>query len=63
MLAGHLHPGVVLGREQLRLPCYWFGPRVGVLPAFGDSTGATAVAAGPYDRVIAVAGDDVVPLW
>ena len=59
-LAGHLHPGVVLGRERLRLPCFWFGPRVGVLPAFGDFTGAARVPARRGDRLFAVAGDEVV---
>lgn len=60
VLAGHLHPGVVLGRERLRLPCFWFGPRVGVLPAFGDFTGAAAVPAQRGDRVFAVAGGEVI---
>jgi DNA ligase-associated metallophosphoesterase len=60
LLAGHLHPGVVLGRERLRLPCFWFGPRVGVLPAFGEFTGAATVPAAPGDRVFAVAGDAVI---
>ena len=60
VLAGHLHPGVVLGRERLRLPCFWFGPRVGVVPAFGEFTGLAAVPAGPGDRVFAVAGGDVI---
>lgn len=59
-LAGHLHPGVVLGRERLRLACFWFGPRVGVLPAFGDFTGAAEVRAAAGDRVFAVAGAEVV---
>jgi DNA ligase-associated metallophosphoesterase len=63
VLAGHLHPGVVLagrGRERLRLPCFWFGPRVGVLPAFARFSGAAPVPARPGDRVFAVAAADVV---
>lgn len=59
-IAGHLHPGVVLGRERLRLPCFWFGPRVGVLPAFGDFTGAARAPARRGDRVFAVAGNEVI---
>lgn len=65
VLAGHLHPGVVLtgrGRERLRLPSFWFGPRVGVLPAFGPFTGAAAVPARPGDQLFAIAGDEVVPV-
>ncbi len=36
-LVGHLHPAVQLsgpGRQELKLPCFWFGERCGVLPAF-----------------------------
>lgn len=63
VLAGHLHPAVRLrgaGRQLARLPCFWFGPRVGVLPAFGSFTGSVVVAPGPGDRVFALAGDEVV---
>lgn len=60
VLAGHLHPGVALGRERLRLPCFWLGPRVGVLPAFGAFTGAANVPIRRGDRVFAVAGTDVI---
>ncbi len=36
-LVGHLHPAVQLtgkGRQSLKLPCFWFGVKCGVLPAF-----------------------------
>jgi uncharacterized protein len=58
-LAGHLHPCVNLAgraRERLRLPCFWFGPEVGVLPAFGAFTGMAPVRPAAGDRVLAVAG-------
>lgn len=45
-LAGHLHPAVTLlgpGRQRLKLPCFWFGSQVGVLPAFGNFTGTAAI--------------------
>ncbi|HEX8694035.1 MAG TPA: ligase-associated DNA damage response endonuclease PdeM [Longimicrobium sp.] len=63
VLAGHVHPSVTLrgpGRQRQRLPCFHFGPRVGILPAFGDFTGTADVAVCPGDRVFVVAGDDVV---
>ncbi len=63
VLAGHLHPGVALagrGRDRLRLPCFWFGPRVGVVPAFARFTGVAPVPARPGDRVFAVAATDVI---
>ena len=65
VLAGHLHPCVVLGgaaHQRLRLPCFHFGARVGVLPAFGAFTGMHAVRAQPGERLFVVAGDTVAPL-
>jgi DNA ligase-associated metallophosphoesterase len=53
-LAGHLHPGAVLtgaGRQSLKLPCFWFGPGGGVLPAFGGFTGTMAIRPAAGDRV------------
>lgn len=55
-IGGHLHPGVALaghGRQRLRLPCFWFGARRGLLPAFGTGTGLHIVAPGAADRVLA----------
>jgi uncharacterized protein len=63
VLAGHLHPAATLlgtGRQQERLPCFWFGAEVGVLPAFGEFTGAADVRPARGDRVFVVAGDEVV---
>ncbi|MGI8843009.1 MAG: ligase-associated DNA damage response endonuclease PdeM [Gemmatimonadaceae bacterium] len=62
-LAGHLHPGVSLtgpGRLHERLPCFWFGRGYGVLPAFGEFTGLAAVRPEAGDRVIAIAGAQVL---
>jgi DNA ligase-associated metallophosphoesterase len=62
VLAGHIHPAVVIGgraNDRLRLPCFHFGPAVGVLPAFGAFTGMHVLQRGPHDRVYAVVGDEV----
>jgi DNA ligase-associated metallophosphoesterase len=62
-LAGHIHPAVRLtgsAGESMRLPCFWFGPRVGVLPSFGAFTGSAVVRPKAGDRVFVVAGDEVV---
>jgi DNA ligase-associated metallophosphoesterase len=62
VLAGHLHPAArVVGRgtDALRLPCFHFGPAVGVLPAFGEFTGGQLVPRASGDRVFVVAGDCV----
>ena len=47
-------------REWLRLPCYWFGTRLGVLPAFGEFTGMMPVRVAPGDRLYAIADDRVL---
>ena len=49
VLAGHLHPGIVLraAGDRLRLPCFAFADRIGLLPAFGAFTGLGAL---PRDR-------------
>jgi uncharacterized protein len=63
VLAGHLHPCVSLGgraHDHLRLPCFHFGERVGVLPAFGSFTGMYRVRPVAGDRVFAVADAAVV---
>jgi DNA ligase-associated metallophosphoesterase len=62
-LGGHLHPAWRLrGRaDSLRLPCFWFRPRWGVLPAFGEFTGARTIDRGPGDRVYVTDGWAVFP--
>ncbi len=64
-LAGHLHPAIAVrgkGREMLKLPCFWLGAEVGVLPAFGAFTGTAVVRPKAADRVFAIADDEVVDL-
>jgi DNA ligase-associated metallophosphoesterase len=62
-LAGHIHPAVRLhgsGEASLRLPCFWFGARYGVLPAFGAFTGTAVVRPRRGDQVFVVADDEVL---
>lgn len=62
VLAGHIHPTCVLGgraHDRLRLPCFHFGPRVGVLPAFGDFTGGHTLPRAPGDRVFVTTAEQV----
>lgn len=59
VIAGHVHPGAVLGgraHDRLRLPCFHFGPQVGLLPAFGEFTGLQVQPRQPGDRVFVIAG-------
>ena len=62
VLAGHLHPCAWVGgraHDRLRLPCFHFGARVGVLPAFGSFTGMHPVRPAPGDRVFVSTGDEL----
>jgi DNA ligase-associated metallophosphoesterase len=62
-LAGHIHPAVRLsaeGEKSLRLPCFWFGSRFGVLPAFGAFTGNAEVLPRRGDQVFVIAEHEVL---
>ncbi|WP_322047463.1 ligase-associated DNA damage response endonuclease PdeM [Paraburkholderia sp. J67] len=62
VLAGHEHPVFRLasGVDRVRLPCFRFGRRTGVLPAFGAFTGGFDVGARATDvDVYVVAGERV----
>jgi uncharacterized protein len=63
VLCGHIHPAVTLtgsGRQYSRLPCFWFGRDIGVLPAFGEFTGVAEVDVQPGDQVFVVADTEVI---
>ncbi len=62
-LAGHLHPAAILDcptGAAMRAPCFWFGQRIGVLPAFGSFTGARAVRPVATDRVFVIGDGKVI---
>ena len=62
-LAGHIHPAVKLygkGRQSLRLPCFYFGKRNDLLPAFGHFTGTAKISIKKDDAVYAIADKQVV---
>ena len=65
VLAGHIHPVAQLrgrARQRITLPCFAFGDRSGLLPAFGEFTGGAVIDQREYARTFVVADDDVVPL-
>jgi DNA ligase-associated metallophosphoesterase len=62
VICGHVHPAARLtglGRESVRLACFWAQARTMVLPAFGEFTGVAEIDAQPGDRVWVIA-DGVV---
>ena len=63
-LCGHVHPGVLLRgtADAERLPCFVLGPRRAILPAFGSFTGLATVAPAAGERLVAVAGNHLLPL-
>lgn len=63
-LAGHIHPQIAMteGKKMLRLPCFWFGSRSGLLPAYGDFTGCSTVKPCESDCVFVVAEGTVIKL-
>jgi len=62
-LCGHIHPGVRLrgaARQSLKLACFLFGQRQGVLPAFGGFTGLYVMQPKATDKVFVVAKNQVL---
>jgi DNA ligase-associated metallophosphoesterase len=62
-IAGHGHPCAYLsgaGRQRLKLPCFYFGARQGLLPAFGQFTGMHTVRLRDGDRVVLIANDQLI---
>ena len=64
-LAGHLHPGIRLvgkARQSITLPCFFFGQRQGILPAFGTFTGLARVTPRKEDRIFVIVENTVQQL-
>ena len=62
-LCGHIHPCIKMkgrGLQRLRLPCYHFGIKSGVLPAFGAFTGGYNITPDKDDDVYAITANAVL---
>lgn len=56
-LCGHIHPGVRLrgkAKQSLRLPCFYFGKEMGIMPAFGTFTGTYVIKPQQGDQVFVI---------
>ncbi|WP_245798402.1 ligase-associated DNA damage response endonuclease PdeM [Cnuella takakiae] len=63
--SGHLHPGIRLqglGKQSLRLPCFYFTQTTCILPAFSKFTGLAIVQPDACDKVFAIAENSVLPI-
>lgn len=62
-LCGHIHPGVRMvggGRQSLRLPCFYFGEKGGILPAFGEFTGLYLLQPKKDDSIFIIVENQVI---
>lgn len=60
---GHLHPGIKLrdlGRQSLKLSCFFRKQKQLILPAFGEFTGKYFIKPDENDRVYAIAKNEVI---
>ncbi|MDB5012713.1 MAG: metallophosphoesterase [Daejeonella sp.] len=65
VLSGHIHPGVSLrgkGKQVETLPCFYFGNKQGILPAFGRFTGKVCIMHEKTDFVFGVLQNKVISL-
>lgn len=65
IISGHIHPGISIkgiGRQSLRLPCFYFSGQQCILPAFGMFTGTFTLKPKKADVVFAIANQKIVPL-
>lgn len=62
-MVGHIHPSVKLagaGRQSLRLPCFYFGEKMGILPAFGEFTGSFTLKPKKNDHIYVVTENKII---
>lgn len=64
VLAGHVHPvyRLTAGVDSLRLPCFVFSEKRGILPSFGAFTGGYEIRAEANERVFLAAEDAMFDL-
>jgi DNA ligase-associated metallophosphoesterase len=61
--SGHIHPGIELrgmGKQSLKLPCFFQKPNQMILPAFGQFTGKYFLVPAEHDCVYAITKDEVI---
>ncbi|MAE84298.1 MAG: metallophosphoesterase [Flammeovirgaceae bacterium] len=64
-ISGHVHPCIRLSgiaRQGARLPCFIFGKKKGLIPAFGEFTGNHPIRATKSDQIFAVAEGQLIGL-
>ena len=62
-ITGHIHPGITMygkARQQIKLPCFYFGKHCAILPAFSVFTGLSKIRAEVGDQFYAITPERVV---
>jgi uncharacterized protein len=65
VLAGHVHPSFILRDRfgpNLRAPCFYFGERCGLLPAFGSFTGTSEILPEKVGRIFVIGPEEIIEL-
>jgi DNA ligase-associated metallophosphoesterase len=63
VIGGHVHPAVKLkgfGKQSMKLPCFYFGNRFAILPAFSKFTGTYVILPQKEDQIVLVAQDQLI---
>ena len=63
--SGHIHPGIKLegaGKQSIMLPCFYFGKKYAVLPAFSAFTGMAKIKPAKGDKVFALLKNEILPM-
>lgn len=61
--SGHLHPGIRLqgvGKQSLCFPCFYFGKKYAVLPAFSRFTGVALIYPDAEEEVFAIVNQELI---
>jgi len=63
--SGHIHPGIKMkgaGNQTLMLPCFYFGNKHAIMPAFSAFTGLAKIKPLQRDHVFAVVENSVIKI-
>jgi DNA ligase-associated metallophosphoesterase len=64
-ISGHIHPAIQLngkGKQQITLPCFFFGQTQAYLPAFGSFTGIAKIKPTQTDEVYLIAKEKIIKI-
>jgi DNA ligase-associated metallophosphoesterase len=63
--SGHIHPGIRIGgtgKQSLCFPCFYFGKKFAVLPAFSRFTGVAMIYPERDEQVFAIVNQELIRL-